>query len=460
MEEKKQFSLSELSGIFREWFLRNILLPIGDRVTGQYVMERLKFLERAQWWDPERLHIYRDNLLSSLIDISYREVPFYHQRMDDVRIKPSDIRSFEDLQKLPIVTKDDLRKDFPDKVTRKTGQKTYLACTSGSTGKNFCVVEDAQTAGWYRATFMLELEWAGWRIGEPHLQTGMTLNRSIDRWLKDLFLNCHYISAYDLSDARLDANLNLMEKYGIKHLWGYSGSLFLLAKRAQQVGWNQALKTVISWGDMLYPHYRRTIEDAFQIRVIDTYGCSEGMQIASQCKEHQTYHVHTLDVCVEFLDDKGEPVLNGEPGNIIVTRLHPGPMPLIRYRIGDIGTPISGNCLCGRGFDSMGGIQGRDTDIIITPSGNRLIVHFFTGVLEHFPEIDSFQVLQDKTESLLIRIVPCQELNQEKIGEIIKALKSRGAEDLQIEIELVESIPLLPSGKRRFVINPLAKRST
>lgn len=459
-KEEYRSSPSMIRNFFRAWMLRNIILPLGDVVTGQYMMKRLKFLEEAQWWDSERLHLYRNNLLSSLINISYQEVAFYRERMDIAGIKPSDIRCFEDLQKLPIVTKDDLRTGFPNKVTRKTGQKTYLACTSGSTGKNFCVVEDAQTAGWYRATFMLELEWAGWTIGEPHLQTGMTPNRSLDRRLKDYFLNCHYISAFDLSDEKLDANLDLIEKYNIKHLWGYAGSLFLLAKRAQQMGWNQPLSTVISWGDMLYQQYRTTIESTFQTRVIDTYGCSEGMQISSQCKEQQTYHIHTLDVCTEFVNDIGDAVADGVPGNIIVTRLHPGPMPLIRYKIGDIGTPITKKCLCGRGYDTMEGVQGRDTDIILTPSGNRLIAHYFTGILEHFPEIDSFQVFQENIESIILRILPSQKLEKDKVREIIEALKSKGANDLLIEIEQVKFMPLPSSGKRRFIVSTLAQNPT
>ncbi len=442
LPQKKKIALSEIGNISQAWILRNVLLPAGDRLIGQQMMNRLKFLEKAQWWDREKLHNERDKLLSSVVNISYNEVPFYRQLMDDLRLKPTDIRGINDLQKLPVVTKDDLRIGFPEKVTRKTGQKTYIACTSGSTGKNFCVVEDAQTAGWYRASFMLELEWAGWAIGEPHMQTGMTLNRSLDRRLKDFFLSCHYMSAFDLSDSNLDANLDLIEKYRIKHLWGYAGSLYLLAQRALQNKWNQPLKTVVSWGDMLYPHYRTTIEDAFCTRVVDTYGSCEGMHISAQCREEQTYHIHTLDVCVEFLDDAGNRVRDGQPGNIILTRLHPGPMPFIRYKIGDIGTPISGYCRCGRGFDIMEGIQGRDTDIIFTPSGNRLIAHYFTGILEHYPEIDTFQVLQEKIDEIILRILPTEKFSNEKLNEIVSEIKLKGANDLRIETEIVDKMPL------------------
>jgi phenylacetate-CoA ligase len=178
------------------------------------------------------------------------------------------------------------------------------------------------------------------------------------------------------------------------------------------------------------------------------------MQISAQCGQENTYHIHTLDVIVEFLDDEGTPVPPGQLGNIVLTRLHPGPMPLIRYRVGDVG--IAGNgrqCPCGRGYDVMESIQGRDSDVVITPTGNRLIVHFFTGILEHFPEIDSFQVVQETIKAMVVRIVPTKQFSLESCERIVSALQENGATGIDIEIELVEEIPLMTGGKRRFVIS-------
>src|SRR6185436_1258417 len=162
--------------------------PFGDLALGQRMMKRLRFLEEAQWWDTDRLSSLRDRSLASLIEVAYREVPFYRDLMDHAAVKPNDIRGPQDLGKLPIVTKKMLRAGYPHLTTRDTGMKTFEACSSGSTGTNFCVREDPDTTGWHRASFLLALEWAGWQIGEPHLQTGMTLQRSRDRWLKDLLL--------------------------------------------------------------------------------------------------------------------------------------------------------------------------------------------------------------------------------------------------------------------------------
>jgi phenylacetate-CoA ligase len=438
------------------WFLKNVALPTGDYLLGQEMIKRLRFLEEAQWWEPERLRVQRDQSLNALVETAYREVPFYRDLMKDSGVTPSSVRRAEDLSKLPVVTKAMLRAGYPHNTTRNTGQKTYESSSSGSTGTNFYVREDHETAGWYRASFMLALTWAGWEIGEPHMQTGMTLNRDFARRLKDSLLRCRYVSAYELSDLYLDKTLEVLDGSGIQHLWGYPGSLYSLAQRALAKGWNRPLKSAVTWGDNLYPRYREVIERAFKTRVFDTYGCGEGIQVAAQCGSSHGYHRHSLDVIVEFLDGEGEPVAPGELGHLILTRLHPGPMPLIRYQIGDMG--IAGEqriCECGRGFELMDSIQGRDTDIIITPEGNRLIVHFFTGIMEFFPEIASFQVVQEEVNSMSVRIVPRPDFSTDTAAAIKSKLIEMGATGINIQIETVKEIPTAPSGKRRFVISKI-----
>jgi phenylacetate-CoA ligase len=440
------------------WLLRNIVLPTGDLALGHRMIKRLRFLEDAQWWDSDRLNDYRDRSLRSLIHLAYQEVPFYRGLMRNAGVKPDDVVCRSDLYKLPIVTKEMLRSGYPQLTTRETGRKTYEVCTSGSTGTNFCVAEDPETAGRHRASFLLALEWSGWRIGDRHLQTGMTPDRSLEKRVKDTLLGCYYVSAFDLSDTRLDKMLELLDRRSIQYLWGYPGSLYCLARQALKKGWNRPLKSVVTWGDNLYSHYRKTIERAFTTRVFDTYGCAEGMQVSAQCGQDNAYHIHALDVIVEFLDDEGNPVRSGQPGNILLTRLYPGPMPLIRYRVGDVGIAGNGHrCSCGRGYDLMESIQGRDTDVVITPTGNRLIVHFFTGILEHFPEIESFQVVQESMESMVIRIVPTEQFSEESSDRIVAALQEKEATGIRIEIELVDRIPLTLGGKRRFVISNATK---
>lgn len=95
--------------------------------------------------------------------------------------------------------------------------------------------------------------------------------------------------------------------------------------------------------------------------------------------------------------------------------------------------------------------------MVMTPSGNRLIVHYFTGILEHFKEIDAFQVEQDRPDHIIVRIVPNTEIVSTIKQRIIQTLKEKGAQELAVDLEVVRSIPLSPAGKHTFILNTIDK---
>lgn len=436
------------------WALRNLILPIGDAAMRQGMMRRLRFLESAQWWNRERLLRYQAERLQELLHVAHREVPYYRDLADRAGISPASINGPKDLWRWPISTKESLRAAYPEGVRRDSGLPPYEVSTSGSTGKNFVTLYDAEVEGSTRALTMLKLQWSGWRPGEPHLQTGITTDRDGARRIKDFALRCYYELAYDLTTPHLDAMLETLDRHRIRFVFGFAASLHELARRAIATGWNRPLGAVVSWGDAMFDHYRQAIGDAFQCPIFDTYGCSEGIIVAAQCPEGR-YHVFDPEVVVEVVDDDGAPVAAGERGAYILTRLHPGPMPLIRYRVGDTGAiATAGPCSCGRGFGLITGVSGRSCDVIVTRSGNRLIVHFFTGILEHFREIDAFQAVQREEGALelLVTLQPGAEPTPNLKHRILEALRRHGA-DLRIDVRVVDEIPLTPAGKRRFIIS-------
>lgn len=440
---------------FYNRLLEKIILPLGDRFYGQPMMNRLNFLEQAQYFNEQKLQeLQKAALMTTLREAA--TVPMYKELYRDAGASLTDITNVSDLHKLPIVSKEMLRNNFPERSTRKTGQKVYQISTSGSTGKNLFLVEDNFTAGWYRAAFLLGQTWSGWQFGEPHLQTGMTLNRGFQKRLKDHMLNCHYFSAFDLSDEKLDAMLSVIERKRINYIWGYPGSLDVLAQRAFELGWNRPLIAASTWGDTLSTRQRDRISNVFSAQVFDSYGVAEGVQIAAQCEEGN-YHIMMLDTVLEILDENDKPVKESEIGRVVLTRLHAGASPLIRYEVGDLAMSAGNKiCPCGRTFPLLGGVYGRESDLIYSPEGNRLIVHFFTGILEHFKSIESFQIHQSELESITLLLVPSgqEEINQ---NQIKKALDEKGTGGLSINIEIVDEIPLNKTGKRKFVINTMSE---
>jgi phenylacetate-CoA ligase len=438
--------------------LKQVLLPAGDLLVGQPMMRHLKLIEQAQWWSREQIEAEQTRRLRDLVEVSYREVPYYRDLLDKHGLNPTDIRKLSDLSKIPISRKPELRDAYPARITRSTGGKTWENSTSGSTGANFFARADSVSRGIHRASLMLALAWSGWRVGEPHLQTGFT-KRDAAKVAKDLVLQCHYFSNFDLRDELFDSMLEAMDREKIDYVWGYPSSLIHLARRAQQKGWNRPLKALATWGDALYPSYRELFRQVFKAPVYDTYGCAEGFQVAAQppdCFDH--YLVHDLDVILEAVGPSGEPVRAGETGDLVVTRLHPGPMPFIRYFVGDRG--ISGGeelSRSGRGFHVLRSLEGRVTDFVVTQLGKRLTVHHFNKTVASFTEVESYQAEQTVVGAVTVRIktIPSVPYTPALGERIVACMHGDLGSDIAVTIEPVAELPLTTAGKRRFIINKL-----
>lgn len=228
----------------------------------------------------------------------------------------------------------------------------------------------------------------------------------------------------------------------------------MIAKHAQNK--NISLTKIFTWGDCLFPHYRELIEKTFSCRVVDCYGMGEGLQIACQCENHGPLHIAEHNVHVEILDPDGFPVPQNEIGRVVVTRFDPGPMPLVRYDTGDIASFVSGECGCGRQLKLISRIQGRNTDMIQTPSGDRLIVHFFTKLFDSIQEIIQFQVRQEKADEIQILYVPGKGFGERILDDIRDQIHNHCTYKLTVNFQSVNEIPLAKSNKRRFIISKIS----
>lgn len=440
--------------LLNPWFLKT-----ADLLSRQQVMAWHSFFSQSQWWSREKLLTYQSDKLNKLLQISVKEVPFYRNLYNQHAVDVSEVKTIDDLYRLPIVSKKELKACYPEGCTRKTNWPVKEYFTSGSSGNPFAVMVDNQTMSQARALMLLRANYSGWQQGDAVFQTGMSLQRGVVKKIKDVVFNTYYASAFDLSDSRLDSYLQVIEQKKIRYLMGYPGSIFALANRAWQISCNLKMSGVVTWGDNLYEHFRKSIEQQFQCRVTDTYGCGEGIQVAAQCPDgYNNYHIFMPHVIVEIVDDNGQPIPRGELGNILLTRLEPGTMPLIRYKVGDVGRmSVEKACACGRGFDILEKIVGRDSDIIHTPNGNKLIVHFFTGIFEYYPQITKFRVYQNKVDELDIQIIFQSDASQSVLENIRNEILKKGDKDLKIKFNLVDEIADGKNGKRRFVISDVSR---
>ena len=218
-----------------------------------------------------------------------------------------------------------------------------------------------------------------------------------------------------------------------------------------------SFKGIISTGEPLTEHFRQTISSQFDCDVLSRYSSLELGVIAHECEYH-TLHVNGANLFVEVLGiDSDEPIKNGEIGRIIVTDYNNYAMPLIRYDTGDLGSIEQSSCKCGRKGNVIRKLQGRKVDFIIDADGNKFSFAFLnTLIWPYHDKISHYQFLQN--EAHIIKLFLQLSSSDATFTENLKFdIISNLSQNTIFDVETVEEIPPMASGKKPFVINNYLK---
>tara|TARA_Y100001980_G_C14542110_1_gene320348 strand:- start:669 stop:1997 length:1329 start_codon:yes stop_codon:yes gene_type:complete len=434
--------------------INKVIFPLSDRLMGLSIDKNLKKNRTVQWFSNKELNVLQKKKLNAILQQCNNNIPYYQNIFKDYGFN-LDGELSKELKKIPILTKQIIKNHLPYNITDKN-RKTYaIEKTSGSSGEQgefyldrtaFSKVIAAQTFYW---------EWAGYSFGKRTIQTGINPERGFKKQIKDKLLLIKYSDAFKIDEKIIKETLNPFRNKKNIFFIGYPSSIYSYAKFAKELGINDvSFKSIISLGDKMFPHYRSLIENIFNTEVFDTYGSAEGLMIAGECSEHK-YHILSPHVYIEILDKNGKTVPDGTLGHVVVTSLDNYLMPLIRYKIGDLAIKSNevNSCKCGRSLPIIDKIIGRDTDVLYTPKSKILIVHFFTGIFEHFPEIKQFQVKQ-QTEGGAIQINYMEGVNFTKIilNNIKNKIFERAEENFPLYFSKVAEIKPSPSGKPQIIV--------
>ncbi len=423
-------------------------------------------LRKTQWLSPSELRDLQDEKLRRLMRHCYRNVPFYRARMQERGLRPEDIRGQEDLPKLGFVTKHDLRKHLYFDIMSENHDKAQVLkiTTSGSTGEPFvCFADRAQLEFRWAATLRAQ-EWTGYRFGDPtvrlwHQTLGMSrpqvLRERLDAWLS----NRHFVPIFELSDDKLEQTMALIEQLGPSLIDGYAEALDFIAHFIKQSSGSVRgrVGAVMSSAQTLPASSRRIIEDAFGCRVFDKYGSREFSGIAYECDQHDGHHVVSEGYIVEVLRE-GRPAAPGELGEVVVTDLNNFCMPFVRYRIGDLAEAMADTpCACGRSAPRIGNIEGRVQSIIQGVDGRYLPGTFFSHYFKDLSHaIKRYQVLQEERGAIRLRLVRGGRYSREVLNDVLATLRRHLGQQMRIEVELVEDVALVRTGKRITSMSKLA----
>ena len=424
-----------------------------------------RIFDRNQWLSEETLLEYQSAKLRQIISHAYHNVPYYQKLFKENNIIPSDIQTARDLKNIPYLTKDLLRNNFESLVARNAKKYTpSLLSTSGSTGGKVNFYVDKPSNVLEFVYYWRLWNWAGYKLGD----TFATLSSEDFAYINKHKKSRYYfnsltrelsVNAMFFSHKYLDELMGIFQKFTPLFLKASPINLYMLALVFnEKEDHGISFKAIFSQGSNLLPYQRDLIEKVFSSKVFDCYGHMERTVAISQCSSGM-YHIHP-DYGITELEELRIPLVNQNDEDtcireIVGTSLYNFSMPLIRYKTGDFVTLTRSpeKCSCGRSFPSIASVIGRELDLIVTPDGRRIAG--ISSAFSHAPGIIIGQIIQEKIDQLLVKIV-CASEDADKIDRILLGhMKNFCGDEMDIKIEhtTIEGIRKDKFGKFKTVVS-------
>jgi phenylacetate-CoA ligase len=345
----------------------------------------------ARWRNPQALQRLREKKLRQLIQHAYRYVPYYRTLFDDTGLSPGDIRTLDDITRIPISTKKDLQAAGVDAITSSAFPPAalYSSKTSGSSGRPFTIHHEARWVRVRNAMFQRALMASGFHPGRKAVYLRSS-GKQAAWWERARYLS------YRQPPDRLLAEINL---YGPWLLYGWVTPLRQLAEFIQQSGAEVVSpQAVVTTAETLDGGTRRLIESAFDTRVFEIFGLTEMGSVAWECQAHNGVHIAEDTAILETVPSAGA------AERLVMTNLDLFAMPFIRYDPGDLGSFAAADpCPCGRTFARLERIEGRLVDCVHLADGRVISPFDLTMALEKVAGLDRYQIIQEGLDCFTVR---------------------------------------------------------
>ncbi len=438
-----------------------LMAPLWLRRNG--VRDFLREYEATQRWSAELIQELQLRRLKELLHFANENCPFYRERFRAAGFDPRGLRSVEDLRVLPVLTKEDIRANFVGLQPARLDPKSYIVnFTGGSSGSPLQFLVTKERMASRNASTIRHDRWAGWNFGTPSgylwgYPPEVPVPSVRERLTNLLFYRRTFLDTFDVKQEEVDNFVRWLRSEQEVVLVAYARSLLWFCQYLKRQGLGGfSIKSAILSAESVSAEERQLIESVLRCPTFERYGCREFAVVASECEARDGMHLCSDTLLVEF-NAGGRAALPGEAGEILVTDLLNTAMPMIRYRIGDVGAPMAGSCGCGRGLPRMAMVAGRVTDFIHTPDGRWLSgIAINTYLISKMPAVRQVQIRQDRCDQ--IRILAVSDGGDKEVFarflsvEIPRMFGSR----MTYAVEWVDNIPREASGKYRVTVSACA----
>ena len=385
--------------------------------------------------------------------------------MDIVKDGRVNFSTINELSKVPCLTKEIIRfeKDniYSDDISKRDSFKNS---SGGSTGEPITIMQDSQYAMSNKVSTHLAFSWRGYEPYDDKIviwgaeRDTFEGKKPLKNILKDFYHNVLVLNSFSMSEKDMRDYIEILNRHQPKLIQAYAQSIFEIAKFAKKNNIYVKKQNAIHLGaGTVYAFMRNLIEEVFGCKAYNSYGSREVGPIASECSKQNGLHIMMEHTVVEVLNKKGEPCKYGEQGEIVVTTLNNYSMPLIRYKIGDIGILEEyTECKCGCSYPKLEKVVGRTTDIFKTVSGSVVVPEYFIhliGVVNNRGSIKLFQVVQEALDRVVVKIVKDGEIKEEELSDIKEKIRLVMGKECEVVFEFVSEIAKTKTGKFLYTVS-------
>lgn len=430
-----------------------VFYPLWDLYDRSMKLREMRRLERME---REPFEAKRDRQWLRLLEIvpyAYKHCRFYAER------GPLRLETWEDFGKLPILTKIDVRNRIADLISDQFNNEELIeAKTGGSTGVSLEIFFDKRTDETRNATALWTNRWSGWDLGKTvgalwgNPPIAETFKQRVRSNLLDRMI---YLDTVRLDGQSMGHFVEQLRKERIQFLFGHAHSIFVFAKyvEAARLGELLDIRGIISTSMMLLPNERRTIERVFRCKVTNRYGCEEVGLIACECERHEGLHMNMDHLIVELLRVDGSAARPGEEAAIVVTDLINHGMPLLRYKVGDVGVLSDRECGCGRKMPLFERVVGRTADFLVRADGSLVAgVSLVERTLTAIAGLEQLQIVQDRRDEVVLNVVPDLQYSEDSERRLLSEMSIAFGGGVKFTIRKITQLEQEKNGKFRFSI--------
>jgi phenylacetate-CoA ligase len=397
----------------------------------------------------ERLQLQR---LQETVRRVAAHVPFYQQKFAELGVTPGDIRSLADLRRLPFTTSADLRANYPTGLLAVPHDDALrLHTSSGTTGKPkalFFSRQDVDNAAELCARSFVATGVTKRDVFQNMMTYGMFTGALVTHYGAEK-VGCLVIPA---GPGNSERQLMLMQDFRTTFVHVTPSYALYLATFMEERGVDPrrdlALRKAFVGAEPYTMETRRKIEESLGLDVYNSYGLSEmnGPGVAFECEQKHGMHLWEDHFIAEIINPQtGEPVGEGETGELVMTTLCREAMPLLRYRTRDITSLLATPCACGRTHRRLNRIAGRSDDMLIV-RGVNIYPQQIERVLMAEPGVGrNYQIALEGLDEMTIKVELAEAGFEAKVEQLMK-LQNHLAEKLRTEILVKPRVQLLPPG--------------